>query len=276
MIIKLNNMKNKILVWATLVLTVVWFFSACKSDMDKTLKDYTAEQVVPVVISTSGPTLALQTFTYTFKITYDRAGSTWAWTAVGATVQTVSTDKKTATVLFTTVPVGDTALIKVTETTSGGVTSDEKVLKVRVNPFCPLATSGFVGTWHGTDGQGPDYIYTTTSITTTLSGSNILVNGLNVGWMGDFWGESIITGGTCLMTVNPDGTVTIPEQFFCDTDYSTGYKIHGSGTWDNCGAKPTLKINYDIWWLDKTRWLAVYYKSYFGGKDYLTATLTKN
>ena len=269
-------MKNKILVLATIVLTVVWLFSACKSDMDKTLKDYSAEQVVPVVISATGPTLALATKTYTYKITYDRAGSTWAWTAVGATVQSVSDDKKTATVLFTTVPANDTALIKVTETTSGGVTSPEKVFKVRVNPFCALALSGFVGTWAGTDGQGPDYLETTSSVTTTVSGTNLLVDGLNVAWMGDFWGETIIAGGTCLMTINDDGTIIVPEQYFCDTDYSTGYKIKGTGTWDNCGAKPAIKLNYDIWYVDSGYWIAAHYKSYFGGLDYLTATLTLN
>lgn len=269
-------MKNRVILRMTLFLIAVLLFSTCgKLPMEKAQDAYDGTQVVPIIIGTSGPSLGLQTFKYMYGVTYSRSGSTWDWTATDATIDSTSPDKRSVRVLFNTLPANDTALIKVTETTSAGVSSAEKVLKVKVKAFCPLAVSGFVGTWTGTDGQGPDYIYSTT-MTTTLSGTKILVHGINVGWMGDFWGESIITGGTCLMTVNNDGTVTIPEQFFCDTDYSTGYKIKGSGTWDNCGAKPKLIINYDIWWLDKTRWLAVYYKSYFGGKDYLTATLTKN
>jgi hypothetical protein len=269
-------MKNKILLLVSFILVAVWLIPSCETDMEKAQDAYTPTQVIPLVISATGPTLALATKTYTYAITYDRAGSTWTWTAVGATVQAVSTDKKTATVLFTTVPANDTALIKVTETTSGGVTSPEKVFKVRVNPFCALALSGFVGTWHGTDGQGPDYNEATTTVTTAVSGTNLLVGGLNVAWMGDFWAETIIAGGTCLMTINDDGTLVVPEQYFCDTNASTGYRIKGTGTWDNCGAKPTIKLNYDIWYPDSNYWITAHYKSYFGGLTYLTAAITKN
>jgi hypothetical protein len=271
----LSDMKNKILTLVSFMLAAIWLLPSCETDMEKAQNAYTASQVIPSVISATGPTLALATKVYTYKITYDRAGSTWAWTAVGATIQSVSTDKKTATVLFTTVPANDTALIKVTETTSGGVTSPEKVFKVRVNPFCALATSGFVGTWTGTDGQGADYTYSST-VTATLSGEQILLDGVNVGFMSDFWAENIVTGGTCLITINDDGTVLLSEQYFCDTDYSDGYKIKGTGTWDNCGAKPTLKINYDIWYPDSNYWIAAHYKSYLDGIDHLTLTLTKN
>lgn len=269
-------MKNKILLLVSFVLVAIWSIPSCETDMKKAQDAYTAAKVIPIVIRASGPTLALATKIYTYKVTYDRAGSTWTWSAVGATVQSVSDDKKTATVMFPTVPTNDTALVKVTETTSGGVTSPEKIFKVRVNPFCALALSGFVGTWAGTDGQGPDYNEPTTSVTTTVSGTNLLVAGLNVAWMADFWAENIIAGGTCLMTINDDGTLIVPEQYFCDTDFSAGYKIKGTGTWDNCGAKPTIKLNYDIWYPDSNFWLAAHYKTYFGGKDYLTANLTKN
>ncbi len=144
------------------------------------------------------PTSALQTFTYPFSVTYNRAGSTWTWTAEGATVSSVSDDKKTANVLFTTIPAHDTALIKVTETTSGGIVSPERVIKVKVNPYCPLANGNatLVGTWSGTDGQGVDYTFNTTSVTSVVNGTKLEVGGANVDFMAEFWGENIVTGGT--------------------------------------------------------------------------------
>lgn len=267
-------MKKNIIIRVAFFLVVASLFKACETDIKKAEDAYSASQVFPIVFSTSGPSLVLKTFTYNYMITYDRSGSTWAWTAVDATVQSVSEDTKTATILFDAIPANDTALVMVTETTAGGVKSAQKVLKVRVNPFCPLAIGGFVGTWSGTDGQG-DYTYSS-SITTTLSGTNILVSGINVGFMGDFWGENIISGGTCLMTVNNDGTEDIAEQYFCDTNYSVGYKIKGSGIWDNCGAKPKLIINYDIYYPDSNYWIAAHYKSYLNNIDHLTLTITEN
>jgi len=269
-------MKKNIIARMAFVLAAVMLLSSCgKTDIEESQDAYSATDVAPVVLSTSGPAVALQTFTYDFKITYARAGSTWAWSSADATVSTVSADTRTASVLFDRLPASGKAIIKVIETTSGGIASPEKLIEVPVNPFCPLAVSGFVGTWTGTDGQAA-FTYPST-VTTTLSGDKILVDGMNVAFMGDFWAETIISGGTCLMTINPDGTVVIPEQYFCDTDWSAGYKIKGTGLWDNCGAKPTLKIDYDIWYPDAGWWIAAHYAaSQFGGIAYLTATLTMN
>jgi hypothetical protein len=276
LIIKRKNMKKNIITRLAFILAAAVLFASCgKTAIEESQDAYSASDVVPVVLSTSGPTVALQTFTYDFKVTYARAGSTWNWSSADETVSTVSADTRTASVLFDKLPTSGIAIIKVTETTAGGVTSAEKSIEVTVNKFCPLATSGFVGTWTGTDGQG-DYTYPAT-ITNTLSGTQILVDGLNVGFMGDFWAETIISGGTCLMTINPDGTLTIAEQYFCDTDYSSGYRIKGSGLWDNCGAKPKLTINYDVWYPDGNYWIAARYgANYLGGKTYLTASITLN
>jgi hypothetical protein len=274
--IKRKNMKKNIITRMAFILAAAVIFASCgKTAIEESQDAYSASDVVPVVLSTSGPTVALQTFTYDFKVTYARAGSTWSWSSADETVSTVSADTRTASVLFDKLPTSGKAIIKVTETTAGGVTSPEKLIEVTVNKFCPLATSGFVGTWTGTDGQA-DFTYPA-DVTTTLSGTQILVDGLNVGFMGDFWAETIISGGTCLMTVNPDGTLTIAEQYFCDTDYSVGYRIKGSGLWDNCGSKPKLTINYDVWYPDGNYWIAAKYAAnYLGGKAYLTATLTMN
>jgi hypothetical protein len=267
-------MKNRYILRLALFMVAICLFSTCsKLPVEKSQDAYSASKVIPAILGTNGAPLALQTFKYMYSVTYFRAGSKWNWTVTDATIDSISPDTRSIRVLFNTLPASDTALIKVTETTSGGNTTPETVIKVRVNPFCPLAIDGFVGTWTGTDGQGADYTYPGT-ITTTLSETKILVGGINVGFMEGFWGETIVAGGTCLMTVNSDGTVDIPEQYFCDTDFSAGYKIKGSGTWDNCGAKPNLIINYDVWYPDSGYWIAAHYKSYLDNIDHLTATIT--
>lgn len=271
-------MKNKIMTRIAFFLAAVLLLASCgKSYIEENQDAYKPTDVIPVVISTSGPTQALQTFSYDFAVSYSRSGSTWAWSVVDATVQTVSEDTKKASVLFNVLPAGDTALVKVTETTIAGVASAEKILKVKVFPFCPLANglADLAGTWSGTDGQGPDYVYdVTSSVTTTVSGTKLSVAGANVAFMADFWGENIVSGGSFLVTVNPNGTLDIPQQAFCRTDWDSDYEIKGTGTWDNCGSSPTLKINYDIYYKDGPYWLAARYgANYFGGKTYLTLNI---
>ena len=269
-------MKYKITARIAFLMAAIVLFSTCeKTAMEKAQDAYDASMVIPKVLGTTGAALVLQTFTYDYSPSYYRAGSTWNWSAVDATVKTVSADTRIASVLFDKLPASGKAQVKVTETTKGGVTSPEKIIEVTVKKFCPLATSGFVGTWTGTDGGGGGETYPS-AVTTTLDGTKILVAGLNVGFMDGFWGETITAGGTCLMTVNPDGTMVIPEQYFCDTDYSAGYKIKGTGTWDNCGAKPAIIIKYDIWYPDLNYWIAARYVSLLGNINILTATLTKN
>lgn len=262
-------MKNKILTGLALILAASWLFTSCETDMEKAQNEYDASQVVPMVLSASGPTIGLQTFTYQYMVTYNRAGSTWNWTADGATVQSVSEDTKTATILFTTIPANDTALIKVSETTVGGVTSSDKVFKTRVNPYCALTNGAadLVGSWSGDD-AGYESI-----ITTTLSGTNIKAAGIGVGFIEDWWAETVTAGGTPTITVNVNGTVDIPRQYLFTTEYDGDpyrYEIIGSGTWDNCGSAPHMLIIYDIYYEGDADGLA---KSY-ADTPYLTMDIT--
>ena len=268
-------MKKNIIGLAFVLAAAMLFTSCGKTYIEENQDNYNPEDVIPIVLGTSGASLVLQTFTYDYSVTYSRAGSTWSWSAVDATVKTVSADTRTASVFFDKLPASGKATIKVKETTSAGIVSPEKLIEVTVKPFCPLPLAGFVGNWTGTDGQA-DFTYPA-DVTATVSGTKLLLDGLNVGFMEGFWEETIISGGTCLMTINPNGTVDIPEQFFCNTDHYAGYKIKGSGNWDNCGPKPSLTINYDIWNPDAGWWIAAHYAaSYLGGKAYLTASLTLN
>jgi len=86
-------MNKKILIRLTSLLVAVSLLAACeKTPMEKAQDAYDASQVVPVVLSTTGPSLVLQTFSYDYSVDYFRAGSTWSWSAVDATVSSVSQD----------------------------------------------------------------------------------------------------------------------------------------------------------------------------------------
>jgi hypothetical protein len=247
-------MKRKMILRIAFLLTAAIFMVTCtKSDIEKAREDYSAPMVVPLVQGITGPASALQTFAFDFTLPYDRAGSTWSWAVTDATLQTVSADKRTATVLFDIKPANDTALVKVTETTVGGVVSPEKVKKVKVNPFCPLPIAGFVGVWSGTDGYGTgSQLYTTEVTTTALNATSINITGLNFGWIADYWGETITDGGTLAMTINNNGTTVIPDQYCFTTDYNGDpyeYWLKGTGVWGNCGTYPTLVISYNLYYI---------------------------
>lgn len=237
--------------------------------------DYNA--IVPKVLGKiQGPEIAIQTFTANYTIGYYRGGSTWNWSANEATVKSVSEDTRTATIEFTQYPSDGKATVTVTETTMGGITSEPVNLEVTVKKYCPLTNgvAGLVGTWSGTDGQG-DYTYPSI-ISSAVNGTSLSLTGVGVGFINDFWGEAVIAGGTINITINVDGTLTIPRQFLFTTEYEGApydYEIKGSGTWDNCGSSPKLLFDYDIYYAGDATGLAAQYKSYLGGKAYLTANI---
>jgi len=143
--------------------------------------------------------------------------------------------------------------------------------------FCPLVNGAadLVGSWSGTDGQG-DYTYPSI-ITSTQNGTNIDASGMGVGFINDFWGEDVVAGGTCTITIQPNGIIDIPRQYLFTTVYEGAnytYEIEGSGKWDNCGPAPHMLINYDIYYTGDAKGLAASYASYLNGIPYLTADVT--
>lgn len=271
-------MKNKIIIKVSFLVLTAFLFSTCeKTPMEKAQDAYDASMVVPAVLGVNGPSLALQTFAYNYSPTYFRAGSKWNWSVVDATVQAVSSDTRTATILFDVKPAGDTALVKVSETTIGGTTSAEKIIKVKVDPFCPLPNglADLVGSWEGDDGGGGGAVYPSV-ITSALDGETFTISGAGVGFIEDWWAEEVITLGDVEVTINNNGTLDIPRQFLFTTLYdgdNYNYEIIGSGTWDNCGATPTMVIKYDIYYEGDATGLAATYKTYLDGIDYLTADI---
>jgi hypothetical protein len=110
--------------------------------------------------------------------------------------------------------------------------------------------------WNGTDvevlnPETSEVDVTYDSEVETYLGCSLQVKGLVYGWMGDFWGEDIIKGGSASITINTTtGVVSIPLQYYCTTKYNgavqTPYNIVGTGTYDATGAFPTMTINYTL------------------------------
>ena len=100
-----------------------------------------------------------------------------------------------------------------------------------------------VHSWTGTDDAYPSQVKTTASCTSTT------MTGLGFGWMLDYWGEIITSGGTLVYTTSGT-TITIPLQKYCKTTYNGAaqpeYSIKGTGTIDNSGATPVWTIRYDF------------------------------
>jgi hypothetical protein len=129
-------------------------------------------------------------------------------------------------------PLYKTVLAKVTKT--GNVFTADKSVRYITPP---------VLTWKGTDATYPSQVTTSASCTSTT------MTGLGFQWFIDFWGEIIVTGGTCNYTVS-GSTITIPLQPYCTTTYlgaaQPAYSIQGTGTIDNSGAYPLYTIHYDF------------------------------
>jgi hypothetical protein len=127
-------------------------------------------------------------------------------------------------------------------------------------------------TWKGEDATYPS------EVTTTASCSGKSMTGLNFGWMLDWWGEVIVSGGTLIYTTS-GSTITIPFQKYCKTTYNGApqpeYSIQGSGTIDNSGAYPVWTIHYDL--QQSGIWIGHYcYLNYGWEQDGFDAVITTN
>jgi hypothetical protein len=178
-------------------------------------------------------------------------------------------------------PVGETLslVVNIDAGENNSPNTNGTVLKYSLKriEFCPLlnGAADLVGSWSGTDGQG-GYNYSSI-ITSIQNGTNIDASGMGVGFINDFWGEDVVAGGTCTITIQGNGIIDIPRQYLFTTVYEGAnytYEIEGSGKWDNCGPAPHMLINYDIYYTGDAKGLAATYSSYLGGISYLTADVT--
>ena len=108
----------------------------------------------------------------------------------------------------------------------------------------PLAD--FLGAFGGTDGYETSFLYAS-EVVTTVCGTNLLINGLNHGWMVNFWGETVLESMDLEITLNSDNTISIADQYYMTTLYDGSeypYNIiNVSGTW---AAGGVLHIEYEL------------------------------
>lgn len=201
---------------------------------------------------------------------------------------TIPAGKTSGSVTFTThaakMPVGQTLKFALKMDAGEHNSPNANGIKLLYNlkriEFCPLVNgvADFVGSWSGDDGAGKDGTFPSV-IKTSLNGTKLTVSGMSDGFMVNFWGESIIAGGTFTMTVKGNGLIDIPRQYIYTTVYkgaNSDYEIKGSGKWVNCGAKPKMLITYDIYYVGDEKGLAAQYSSYLDGSTFLTANITLN
>lgn len=247
-------MKNKAILRMTFFMLAVILFSTCgKLPMEKAQDAYDATKVVPIIQNLTGATSVLQTFSYEYSVAGNvRAGSTIAWTVADCAIESLSEDTHTAMVKFATLPpVGTKAKIQAVETTVGGQVSPVKEVLVTVSPFCPVADiSAFFGAYGGTDAK-----YDSQVVIAAKNSTSVTVTGLNYGWIVDYWGETVTSGGSITMNLDVNkGVISIADQYLFTTDYDGSpydYWIKATtGLWSNCGAKPTITFSYQIYYKD--------------------------
>lgn len=129
--------------------------------------------------------------------------------------------------------------------------------------FCPLenGAADLAGSYAATiDLNGyPD------AITAVLDGDNLLISGLGVNFIENFWAEAVTTSVPISAEIAGNGGITIPRQYIYTTIYEGApydYEIAGTGKWENCEGKPVMIIDYDIYYPgDETGLAATYFPS---------------
>lgn len=116
--------------------------------------------------------------------------------------------------------------------------------KLKRVAFCALLDdSELAGDWTGSDSW--DY---PTQVVTWVDGGigDFMINGLNVGWMEDWWGEVITDQVPLVMILYPNGTLEIEEQYYISSTWlgvpADPYSLSATGKWDNC--KKEMFIDY--------------------------------
>jgi hypothetical protein len=230
-------MKKNIIARLAFLLVAVMLFPSCgETYIEENQNAYSAEDVVPLVLGVSGPTSVYQTETRDFSPSYSRAGSTWSWSVTGATLESVSADTRTASIEFATMPASGNAVLTVSETTSAGVKSPDKVVEIAVKSFCALDIDNFIGAY---DCDEAGYGIYPVNFTLHPTMANTIVNDNFWDWPG--------LGEVVYYTLSGDflEKVTVPNQDFVFGDGFAGW-VEGSGTYDGCAH--TMIVDYTVFY----------------------------
>lgn len=230
-------MKKNIIARLAFLLVAVMLFPSCgETYIEENQNAYTAQDVVPLVLGVTGPVSVYQTETRDFTPNYSRAGSTWSWSITGATLKSVSADTRKATIEFATMPASGKAVLTVSETTSGGVKSPDKVIDITVKSFCSFNIDNFIGAFDCDEAGYGVYPVTFTKHPTL---ANTIVNDTFWDWPGP--------GEVIYYTFSGDflEKVTVPKQDFVFGDGYAGW-VEGSGTYDGCAH--TMIVDYTVYY----------------------------
>lgn len=232
---KIKEMKNILLkITGTFLILMIGATSCMEDPIKEAQEKYDYSQIVPKVLGVNAPAGVVQTQEATLSVTYHRGGSTWAWSAQGATIKSVSPDTRSAIIRFDQTPADLKAKITVVETTYAGKTSDPKTVEVVINPFCVFNVNAFLGV-AVCDEEG----YGKYNVTFRLDPTN------NKRIHNDNFWDYPGPGATIYYDLSGDinQIVTVPKQDFVFGDGSTGW-VQGSGTYDTC--KKTMTVNYTV------------------------------
>lgn len=249
-------MKNKLFKYISFFAALVIILSACeKSDIDKANEAYDFSKVIPEVLGVSGPANATQTFSESYSVNYFRGGSTWSWSATGATVSSTSADGHDAEILFTS---AGEAVITVTETTMGGLTSEPFDYPVEVAEFCPMSRDDFLGTWVGAETGDSEVDPLTVTFIAGDAADEIKVEATagTPAFMSEVflgWGETFQAGfgleGDIVITINENGSLSMGLDYWGQTlPGPWDYWYFGSGLWSGCGAAPSMDFDFNLDW----------------------------
>ncbi len=199
---------------------------------------------------------------------------------LSATSITIPAGKTSGSVDLSTIadkmPVGQTLklVVNIDAGEHNSPNSNGTVLKYDLKriEFCPLVngSNDLVGSWSGEDA------FYSSIITTVANGDNLDATGISDGFIYNWWGETVVAGGTCTLTIYGNGVIDIPRQYIYTTVYDGAnydYEIEGTGKWENCGATPHMILTYDIYYAGDAKGLAATYSSYLGA-SVLTADVT--
>jgi hypothetical protein len=218
-------MKNIFLKLTGLFLVLLIGLSSCMEDPIKEAQEaYDYNAIIPKVLGINAPASVVQTLEATVSVNYFRGGSTWEWSAQGATIKSVSEDKRSVVVLFDQAPADLKAKITVVETTYGGVQSEPRTVEVVINPFCVLDINVFLGAAICNEpGYGDYEVFFTLDETVP----NRIHNDNHWDWAA--------AGSTLYYDLSGDinQIVTIPNQPWVAANGAT-YYTSGSGTYDTC------------------------------------------
>lgn len=229
-------MKNNISGIAFVLAAAMLFTSCGKTYIEENQEAYKPTDVIPVVLGINGPTSVYQTETRTYTPSYYRAGSTWNWSVTGATLKSVSADTRTATIEFASIPASGKAVLTVSETTSAGVKSTDKLMEITVKRFCALDINNFIGAF---DCDEAGYGIYSVNLTKHPTLANTIVNDNFWDWPGP---DAVI-----YYTFSGDflETITVPKQNF---EFGDGYMgwVEGSGKYDGCNH--TFIVDYTVFY----------------------------